>query len=274
MNLVQLHARVTDDKGHPVTGLEKGAFRLFVDDSPQPITVFHGEDAPVTAGIVVDNSASMASKRDEVIAAARAFARGSNPNDQMFVVHFNDHVRFGLPASEPFTGDVSALETAVAAFELGGTTAFYDALLAAQSQFDGAVYSRKVLLTVTDGGDNSSHASLAEVLDRVRKAGIVVYSIGVFDENDRDRNPEVLSKIAEQTSGEAFFPAQITDVTKICTRIAEEIREQYSLGFPGVADGHYHRIRLTATDPKFGPLQVQTRAGYMANEGSKAEGTN
>ena len=132
---------------------------------------------------------------------------------QMFVVHFNEKARFGLPAGKPFTGDVSELESAIGAFDLGGTTAFYDTLLFARPQFEKAAYSRKVLLTITDRGDNSSHATLAEALDNVAKSGIFVYPIGAFDENDRDRNPAVLSKIAQQTGGEEFFPAQVSEVT-------------------------------------------------------------
>ena len=267
VSLVELQARVTDGEGHVISGLTKDAFHLFIDDVPREITAFQGDDAPVTAGIVIDNSASMAPKRDEVIAAALAFARGSNPRDQMFVVHFNDHARLGLPSDTPFTGNVSELETAVAAFDLGGTTAFYDALVLAESQFRRAAYSRKVLLTVTDGGDNSSHATLAEALSGALRAGIVVYTVGVFDENDQYRNPQVLSKIAQDTGGEAFFPRQLADIKMICLATASEIRQQYELAFnEGVEDGAYHRIRLTASDPKYGLLQVQTRSGYIARK--------
>ena len=266
VNLVQLPATVTDSKGHPVTGLGKNAFQLFVDDVAQPIPFFHGEDAPVTAGIVIDNSASMAAKREEVTAAAMAFARASNPKDQMFVVHFNDRVRFGLPPATPFTGNVSELESAVRAFSLGGTTAFYDALLTAEAQFQRAVYSRKVLVTITDGGDNSSHATLREASESAVKAGVIVYSIGIFDTQDGDRNPEALSKIAQQTGGAAFFPGQISDITKSCVKIAEEIRKQYAISFPGLEDGRYHRIRVVATDPRYGELQVHTRSGYIASK--------
>lgn len=268
VNLVQVHARVTDGDGRVVSGLGKDAFRLFIDNVEQPITVFQGEDAPVTAGIVIDNSASMGPKREEVIAAALAFARTSNPKDQMFVVHFNDRARFGLPESTPFTGDVSELETAIAAFDLGGTTALYDALMMAESHFRKAVYPLKVLLTITDGGDNSSRATLTEVTDGALKSGIVVYSVGIFDENDRYRNPQVLSKLAGQTGGEALFPEKISDVTKICVGIAQGIRQRYMLGFAGADDGQYHTIRLTATKPSLGPLDVKTRSGYIAAKSS------
>jgi len=264
VNLVQLPARVTDSKGHAVLGLDKNAFQLFVDNVPQPISVFQGEDAPVTAGIVVDNSASMSPKREEVIAAALAFARASNPQDEMFVLHFNDRGRFSLPAGTLFTGRIPVLESAIADFNLGGTTAFYDALLMAQSQLRSAGYPRKVLLTITDGGDNSSHATLDEVLNGAIKAGTVVYPIGIFSEDDRDRNPQVLSKIAQQTGGEAFFPQHLPDVTKACVGIAESIRKQYTVGFQGADDGRYHSVRLTAKDPRYEALRVETRAGYIA----------
>ena len=249
-----------------MSGLPKDAFQLFIDNVPQPITVFQQDDAPVTAGIIIDNSASMGPKRQEVISAALAFARASNPLDEMFVVHFSDHIRFGLPEGTLFTGSISALENAIAAFDLGGTTAFYDALLLAESPFHSAAHSRKVLLTITDGGDNSSHATLTEVLNAVRKDGVVVYPIGIFDQNDRDGNPQALSTIAEQTGGEMFLPSEVTDVNKICVSIAKEIREEYTLGFPGAQDGQYHRIRLVVKDPQHSPLQVHTRAGYVASK--------
>ncbi len=237
---------------------------MFVDDVPQPITNFRGEDEPVTAGIVIDNSASMAPKREEVIAAALAFARASNENDQMFVVHFSGHARLALPQGVNFTGDIAELESAIASFELGGTTAFYDAVMLAESQLRKGAYPRKVLLTITDGGDNSSQATLAGVLDGALNAGIVIYSVGIFDPQDHDRNPQALSKIAEKTGGEAFFPEQLGDVTKMCVGIAEDVRRQYTLGFPGAEDGQYHRIRLTAAGPEYGDLAVHTRSGYYA----------
>jgi Ca-activated chloride channel homolog len=270
VNLVQVPVTVTDAGGHTVSGLTKDAFHLYVDGQPQPITVFQGEDAPVTAGIVIDNSSSMGPKVKEVIAAGLAFARASNPKDQMFVVHFNSRPRLGLPEGMRFTGNVSELEKAVSAFDLGGTTALYDTLLMAESQLRWAAYPRKVLLTITDGGDNSSHASLTEALNDAVKAGILVYAIGIFDENNRDRNPQALSKLAEETGGHAFFPAQVSEITQVCLDIAREIRSQYTLGFPGAEDGQYHRIRVTVVDARSGPLEVHTRSGYFAVKSSNA----
>ena len=265
VNLVQLPVRVTDPSGHAVAGLPKDAFRLFVDNAAKNITVFQSEDAPVTAGIVLDNSASMAPKRQDVIAAALAFARASNPKDQMFVLHFNNLFRFTLRDGAPFTGNVSELETAIAAFQLGGTTAFYDALVRAEAHFKLAGYVRRVLLTITDGGDNSSRASFDDAMDGVRKGAIVIYPIGVFDRDDRDQNPALLKTIAEQTGGEAYFPQKVSEVESVCVQIARDIREQYTIGFSGADDGEYHRIRLMVSDPNHGALQVHTRNGYLAS---------
>jgi VWFA-related protein len=264
VNLVELGATVTDKEGRLVAGLGDGAFQLLVDDVPQLISVFRNEDAPATVGIVIDNSASMASKRDDVIGAALAFARASNPEDQMFVVHFNDLPRFGLPEGAEFTGNILELETAIAAFHLGGTTALYDALMIAQEQLAKGVYRRKVLLTITDGGDNSSRATLSDVSRAALKAGILIYSIGIFDETDRDRNPQVLAKIAQQTGGQAYFPERAVDAAKICVGVAGEIRRQYTIGFPGANDGQFHRLHVIATDQKYGHLDVHTRSGYYA----------
>jgi Ca-activated chloride channel family protein len=265
VNLVQLSVRVTDKDGHNVVGLGQEAFRLKIDKKDHPITVFNGEDAPVTAGIVIDNSASMAPKREQVIAAALAFARASNSKDQMFVVHFNQRARFGLPDNKPFTDSIEELETAISKFDLGGTTALYDAMLLANSQFlKHETYGRKILLVVTDGGDNSSRASLEETLKALVDSGAVVYPIGLFDQANQDQNPGVLRHIAEVTGGESFFPAAIADTTRICEEIAADVRRQYTLGFSGAEDGQYHEISVTASDPRYGVLSVHTRPGYFA----------
>jgi VWFA-related protein len=248
-----------------VVGLGKEAFRLTIDKQEHPITVFNGEDAPVTAGIVIDNSASMAPKRKEVIAAALAFARASNPMDQMFVVHFSKSARFGLPSNKPFTGSIEELETAISKFQLGGTTAFYDALLAAEEHFARrSANGRKILLAITDGGDNSSKAALEETVDALVQSEAVVYPIGIFDPGNPDQNPKVLARIAQATGGEYFLPTALADITRICVEIAADVRRQYTLGFAGSEDGQYHQIVITASDPKYGPLTVHTRPGYLA----------
>jgi Ca-activated chloride channel family protein len=264
VNLVVISVNVLNKAGAAVSGLGKDAFKLSVDDAPVAISSFHGEDAPVTVGIVVDNSASMGPKRSEVIAAALEFARSSNPHDEMFVVHFNDRPRFGLTGPKPFTGNIPELEMALSRFTVGGTTALYDAAGMALSHMARATIDRKVLIVISDGGDNSSQIELPDILEWAQASGVVFYCIGLFDDADDDRNPDVLSKFAELTGGKAFFPSTLKDTTKICVEIAHEIRSQYTLGFAAAADGLYHHIRVVVQDSKLGRLNVRTRPGYFA----------
>jgi Ca-activated chloride channel homolog len=280
VNLVLAHATVLDKNGQSISDLGQQAFSLFVDGAPQKITLFRKDDSPVTAGIVVDNSASMAPKGPEVLAAALAFARASNPQDQMFVVHFSDKVRFGLPPEVPFTGNISTLEEGLSVFKPEGTTALYDAIEMAASQLHKANLERKVLLVISDGGDNSSKTHLEEVLKLARASGYLIYCIGIYDSTDRDRNPQVLQELADVTGGKAYFPQELQEVTSIAVEIARDIRKQYTLGFDGPHDGHYHRITVTAHDARLGELDVRTRAGYLApppsseQDSSKPEGNH
>ena len=263
VNLIVLHASVVDSSGHPVSGLSQAAFRLFVDGANQPITSFQTDDAPVTAGILLDNSASMTGKAREVLAAAMAFARESNPHDQMFVIHFNDQPRFGLSPELPFTADIAELEKALTDFKAAGTTALYDAVVLGLSQLRRATIDRKVLLIISDGGDNSSQANLPDVMKLVQRAGVVIYTIGIYDDNDEDRNPQVLSQFAEATGGRSFLPPDLKDFRQTCVEIAHDIRRQYTLGFEGAEDGQFHRIHVTAHDHNR-ELTVRARTGYLA----------
>jgi Ca-activated chloride channel homolog len=264
VNLTVLHATVMDHAGRIVPGLAKRDFQLFVDGAQKPITMFEPEDAPVAAGIVVDNSASMINKRTEVIAAALAFARASNPQDQMFVVHFNGQVRMGLPEEKPFTASIPELEQALGRLSAGGTTSLYDAVALAVRHCQQSKLERKVLLVISDGGDNSSKLGLEDVLKLAQSSGITIYCIGIYDETDRDRNPRVLSQIADVTGGKAHFPPELDAVTGACVKIARDIRQQYTLGFAGNEDGHYHTIKVIAQLEGSGPLEVRTRDAYFA----------
>ena len=263
VNLTVLHATVMDHSGRIVPGLGQRDFQLFVDGTPKAITMFQPEDAPVAAGIVVDNSASMINKGSEVIAAALAFARASNPQDEMFVVHFNGKVRLGLPPEKPFTGNIPELEQALR-FSPEGTTALYDAVSLALEHCQKSKLDRKVLLVVSDGGDNSSRKGLEELMKLSQASGIQIYCIGIYDETDHDRNPRVLTQIAEATGGKAHFPSELKEVTGACLKIARDIRQQYTLGFAGSKDGHYHTIKVIAQRSGSGPFEVRTRGAYFA----------
>ena len=264
VNLTLLHVAVSDQAGQFVAGLDKRDFQLFVDGASCPITVFEPDDAPVAAGILVDNSASMIGKGSHVIAASLAFARASNPEDEMFVVHFSDQARLGLPPDKAFTGSISELESALSSFTPEGTTALYDAVTLAISHLRGTKLERKILLIISDGGDNSSHEHLADVLLQAQKASVMIYCIGIYDATDQDQNPRVLTKFAEVTGGRAFFPSNLRDVTQTCLKIAADIRRQYTLGFEGQEDGQYHLIKIVAQNQKYSGLRVRTQPGYFA----------
>ena len=156
VDLVVLRATVRDGKGAPVAGLGKEDFQVFEDKVPQQIESFSHEDVPVTVGLVIDNSSSMGSKRSDVINAALAFARSSNPEDQVFVVNFNEHVLMGLPGNVPFTSNQQQLETALSKNKADGLTALYDAIAVALEQLKKGKWDKKVLIVISDGGDNAS----------------------------------------------------------------------------------------------------------------------
>lgn len=267
VDMVVLHATVRNSRGVLVSELGKNDFQVYEDGALQQIKYFSHEEIPVTAGLVVDNSGSMRPKRSEVIAAALAFARSSNPQDQIFTVSFNEHVSFGLPAGTPFTDDVAQLRVALSRIAPDGMTALYDAVAAAIDHLKRGNRDKKVLLVVSDGGDNASKHNLAQIMSMTGRSDAIIYAIGVFEEEDRDRNPRVLKRLATATGGEAFFPKSVTDVVPICERIAHDIRSQYTIAYVPTnqrQDGLYRGIEVKAGSPGRRRLLVRTRAGYYA----------
>ncbi|HLJ26399.1 MAG TPA: VWA domain-containing protein [Candidatus Angelobacter sp.] len=265
-NLVVLHATAEDHKGILVSGLDKDSFQVYEDGALQQIKYFSHDDIPVTVGLVIDNSGSMGEKRAEVIAAALAFARSSNPHDQMFVVNFNEHVRFALPANMPFTDQVSQLETALSTIFTSGQTALYDAVAAALEHLKKGDRDKRVLIVISDGGDNASKHTLAGIMAMAQEADVIVYTIGLFDEDDdEDSNPKVLKQLSADTGGDVFLPQSLKEVVPICERIARDIRNQYTLTYVpsnSKQDGTYRVIQVKASAPGRGRLLVRTRAGY------------
>jgi VWFA-related protein len=209
----------------------------------------------------------MGPKLAEVTAAARTFARSSNREDEMFVVNFNEKVSLGLPRTTRFTNSTAELEYAITAAPAGGQTALYDAISKALEESQAGSRDKKVLIVVSDGGDNVSAHSLAEVMKLAERSSAIIYTVGVFDEDDPDRNPGVLKRLAQATGGEAFFPGRLSEVVAICGGIARDIRHQYTIGYvPSnpARDGAYHAIRVLARANGHDRLSVRTRAGYIA----------
>jgi Ca-activated chloride channel family protein len=264
---VVLHATVENRKGILVSGLSKDNFQVHEDGVLQHIKYFSHEDIPVTVGLVVDNSGSMSSKRPEVIAAALAFARSSNPADQMFVVNFNENVSFGLPDNTPFTDRAAQLQVALSRIIANGETALYDAVAAALKHLKKGNRDKKVLIVISDGGDNASKHNLAQIRATARQSDAIIYTLGLFGENDPDMNPHVLKQLAKDTGGKAFLPESLSEVVPICEQIARDIRNQYTIAYVPTnrkQDGAYRVVQVQAEAPGRGRLFVRTRAGYTA----------
>jgi len=268
VNLVVLHATVQDRKGGFVSGLSQVNFRVFEDGVPQTIRTFQHADVPVAIGLIVDNSRSMRRKKQDVTAAALAFVRSSNPQDQIFVVNFNEHVLFGLPAAQPFSASVLALEAALNGALPDGMTALYDAIDAGIEHLKRTTLDRKALIVISDGGDNASHRTVANVLESAARSNDVIYTIGLSYEDDADSNPAILRKVARATGGECYLPQDSREIVPICRRIAEDIRHQYTIAYAPSNqewDNRYRTIRVTASLPHREKLVVRTRAGYVAS---------
>ena len=266
-DMVLLSATVVDRHNALVSGLRKNDFRLYEDEVLQSIKYFSHEDIPVTAGIVVDNSGSMGPKRSDVIASAMAFARSSNPQDQMFVVNFNERISFGLPANSPFTDQPDKLLLALSSIRTIGQTALYDGMAAALEHLKQGDRDKKVLILLTDGDDNRSKHSLAQVIDIAKQSSAIIYAIGIFNGQDDAQKPGVLRRFARETGGVAFFPESSKELASICEEIARDIRNQYTLAYVpriGEKPGGYRTIEVKASATHHGHLSVRARAGYTA----------
>jgi Ca-activated chloride channel homolog len=265
VDMVVLNATVLNSKGALVSGLGREDFQVYEDGVQQQISQFSHEDIPVTVGLVVDNSGSMGPKIDDVVAAALAFARSSNPKDQMFVVNFNEHVSFGLPRDMPFTDKTPQLQVALSTIQARGMTALYDALAAALEHLKKGDRDKKVLIVVSDGGDNASKHKLDQIMALAGQSDAIIYTLGLFDENDKDSNPGVLKQFAKATGGETFLPDSLKKVVPICERIAQDIRNQYTITYAPTnrtQDAKYRTIEVKAAAPGRGRLSVRTRTGY------------
>ncbi len=264
---VLLHATVVDQRQHLVTGLRQNDFMVFEDGRPMPITSFHQEDIPVAIGIVIDNSGSMRDKRQKVNQAALNLVRASNPQDQVFIVNFNDEYYL----DQDFTSDLNRLREGLEHIESRGGTALYDAVVASADHLaKGARLERKVLLIVTDGEDNASRESLEQCVRRMQDLnGPTVYSIGILgDDREAHRAKRALTALALQTGGVAFFPKDLNEVDNISRQVAHDIRNQYTIGYKPTDPNRpgYRSVRVEAHSPAYKSLVVRTRSGYYAGQ--------
>ena len=261
--LVLLDVGVKDPRGGYVSGLTKDAFQVYENGVLQKLTVFSSADVPVTAGLVIDNSGSMKPKRGDVVTAGLAFAGGSNPKDEIFIVNFNDRVWPGLPNGTPFTDDIDLLRSALLSGQPEGRTALYDGIAFALRHLDSGKRDKKTLVVVSDGGDNHSTHNLNDTMRLIQESHATIYTVGIFDPEDPDRNPGILKRIAAVSGGECFLPEKNDEIVSICKKIATDIRKRYTIGYiPSASGAGLRKIRVTATAPNRGKLVVRTRASY------------
>jgi Ca-activated chloride channel homolog len=268
--LVVLPVRITDADGDFVSGLSVENFRVYEDGRLQRISLFQREDTPVTVGLVIDHSRSMGPKLAEVATAIISFAQSSNPQDEMFVVNFNDDVSFELLDGKSFTHDRAELASAISGVSADGRTALYDAVYEGLNHLQFAHGDKKALVVVSDGGDNASKHKYADVLALARQSQTVIYSIGLVGApNEEDQDRRVLQRLCDDTGGIAYFPDARQTVVSVSARIAHALREQYTLGFTPDKTGNDHvfrKIRVQVSAPGRGKIRIQTRPGYSNTE--------
>lgn len=265
---VTLHATVLDQKHHMVTDLAQRDFTVYEDGQPQQIKFFGREDVPVSIGILVDNSGSMRTKRNAVTKAVVNLVQGSNPNDEVFIVNFNDEPYL----DQDFTDSIPKMRDALERVDTRGGTALYDAVYAAADHLaKSAKRQKKVLLVVTDGEDNESRMSLEEAIRAVQNdQGPEIYTIGILgDEGKQRRAKRALEALSVQTGGVAFFPKNLDEVDEISRDVAHDIRNQYRITYKPSnpqSNGGYRQVKVVAHAPGYRDLEVRTRTGYYANQ--------
>ncbi len=289
VNLVVLHATVVDKQGRMIDNLPEKDFLVQEDGVPQKLSVFSHADIPVTMGIDIDDSGSMRDKRAAVNEAALTFVKTSNPDDQVFVVNFNDEYYLDTPGN--FASNVGELKAALAKIDSRGGTALYDAASASLDHLKLGNRDKKAILIISDGEDNASRYSFPDLLKQAQQSNAVIYCIGLLGEEHPGglfkihgggdkRAAKVLKQLAEATGGKAYFPRSLDQVEPICVAIARDIRNQYTLGYyPTNAnkDGTFRRVQIQLTDHHDSKHYiVRTRPGYYApkGEGSEAVSAN
>ena len=272
VNLVVLHTSVVDDRGKFVEGLTQENFRVYEDKVEQKLSIFKREDIPVSMGLVIDNSGSMRDKRPRVNEAALTLVQSSNPQDEAFVVNFNDD--FYLDLDKDFTNSIPELKEALERIDARGSTALYDAIIGSLDHLKKGVKEKKVLLIVTDGEDNTSRNSLEKTVREIQKTDTVIYTIGLLSQESKKSAKtakRALIAIAQASGGVAYFPENVEDVHAICEQVAHDIRHQYTLAYyPSNAarDGSFRTVHVDVIPPRgHGKLTARTRNGYYAPSG-------
>ncbi len=270
-SLVLVPVTVFDPRNRLVTGLEKEHFRVFDDKVEQTVTTLSMDDAPLAVGLIFDTSGSMAGKLRRSRMAAAAFFATANPDDEFFLVEFNQRAKLVVP----LTPDHTQIQSHLAFAEAKGGTALLDAIYMGLHEIKKSSKPRKALLVISDGGDNSSRYSEGEVRSLVRESDVLIYGVGIYEPfGIRRRTPEemagpgLLSDIAEETGGREFAAERLKELPDIASKIGIELRNRYVLGFSPSShdrDGRYHRVQVKVVQPHgLPPLRASWRLGYYA----------
>jgi Ca-activated chloride channel homolog len=272
---VQLPISVLDKEGRPVDGLKQENFQVFEDKVQQTIKTFRHEDIPLSLGLVIDNSGSMRNKRERVNSSALAFVRESNPEDESFIVNFDDSAYL----EQDFTSSIGDLIDALENIDARGETALYDALyLAAEKVTKDGKKDKKTILLITDGEDNASKYGINKVIEVLRQSKVTVYAVGLLEEDDQrgglfkkppsKKAKEDLIKFAEITGGQAYFPKSLEEVEELVKHIAHDIRNHYTITYTPTntkLDGSWREITVKITPPKNMPkMTLHAKQGYYA----------
>jgi Ca-activated chloride channel family protein len=264
-----VNVTVTDPYGRLVTGLEQDSFRVFEGNNEQEIVRFSSEDVPISIGVIFDMSGSMTDKIDKSRLAAVQFFRTANPQDEFFLVDFND--RAELVSS--FTASVEELQNRLMFTAARGETALFDGIYLGLSQMKGAHNTKKALLIISDGGDNHSRYTLSDVRNFIKEADVQIFAIGLYDPTggrtpEEANGPALLSDLTAMTGGRTFVVNQIADLPDIASKISMELRNQYVLGYrpsDHAHDGRWRKIKVKLHPPKgLPPLTVYSKTGYFA----------
>jgi Ca-activated chloride channel homolog len=265
--LVVVPVSVIDRKAGLVAGLPQDAFTIYDNGKPQTITVFENADRPVTVGLLIDSSISMLRRREAVVAAGTSFANSCHPEDEMFTINFNERIWPGLPEGMAFTSDRAELTRALNRSGARGQTALFDALWTGLAHLATGHHQKKVLIVVSDGGDNASRRTYDDVLAAASQMDAVIYTVSIDDVDQSEANPDLLKKLARTTGGESFFLRQLKHVAPTLERISRDIRSGYTIGYvptePGRA-GERHTIRVDVRAPDRRKLAVRARSEYVA----------
>ena len=274
---VQLPISVLDKEGRPVNGLTKDHFQIFEDKALQTIKTFKHEDVPLSLGLIIDNSGSMRNKRERVNSAALSFVRESNPDDETFIVNFDDSAYL----EQDFTGSIGDLVDALDNIDARGETALYDAIYLSADHVKAGKKDKKALLLITDGEDNVSKYGINKVIEALKQSKTTLYCVGLLEEDDQrgglfkkppsKKAKDDLQKFAALTGGQAFFPKSIDEVEDLVKNIAHDLRNHYTVTYTPTnsrLDGSYREISVKVNPPKnLGKVTWHTKQGYYAPKG-------